>query len=191
MKLSKEKKLMLAGKYYDAGDPLLCQERLEAKKKCRNFNTLPIENKEKRDEILNNLFGSLSSPVTIEPPFYCDYGYNIFADSNLYMNHGCIILDVNKVTIGKNVLFGPNVQIYTATHPINPDERLSGKEAGYSINIGDNVWIGGGAIICPGISIGNNSVIGAGSVVTKSIPSLVFAAGNPCKVIKKIENNKI
>ena len=186
MKNSQEKKRMLEGKYYDAGDPLLCQERLEAKKKCRRFNSLPIENEGGRNEILKNLFGSLSPPVSIEPPFYCDYGYNISTGENLYINHGCIILDVNKVTIGKNVLFGPMVQVYTATHPLNPESRLTGKEAGYSITIGDNVWIGGGAIICPGITIGDGSVIGAGSVVTKSIPSRVFAAGNPCKVIKKL-----
>lgn len=118
--------------------------------------------------------------------FFCDYGYNIEIGKNFYANHNCIILDVNKVKIGNNVMFAPNVQVYTATHPIDAEERVSGVEMGYAIKIGDNVWIGGGAIICPGVKIGENTTIAAGSVVTKDIPANVLAAGNPCRIIREL-----
>ena len=122
-----------------------------------------------------------------KPPFYCDYGYNIKIGDVFFANFGCVILDVNRVEIGDNVLIGPNVQIYTATHPVDPAERLSLLETSKPIRIGNNVWIGGGSILCPGIRIGNNSSIGAGSVVTKDIPDNVVAVGNPCRVIREIE----
>ncbi|MDF2524594.1 MAG: maa, partial [Clostridiales bacterium] len=122
----------------------------------------------------------------IEAPFNCDYGYNIEVGENFYANYGCTILDVNKVIIGDNVLLAPNVQIYTAAHPVDPSKRLTGKEFAKPIVIGNNVWIGGGAIICPGVKIGDNVTIGAGSVVTKDVPENVVAAGNPCRVIRRI-----
>jgi maltose O-acetyltransferase len=119
------------------------------------------------------------------PPFHCDYGCNIYADESLYMNYGCVILDCNKVEIGKNVLFAPYVQIYTAYHPTDPKLRLLGELAS-PVKIGNNVWIGGGAIICPGVTIGDNTTIGAGSVVVKDIPNDVVAVGNPCKIIRHL-----
>ncbi len=125
--------------------------------------------------------------IHIEPPFYCDYGYNIEIDVNFYANFSRVILDVNKVVIGKNVMFGPMVQIYTASHPIIAEERIKGLELSKPITIGDNAWFGGGVIVCPGVTIGKNTTIGAGSVVTKDIPENVFAAGNPCRVIKKLK----
>lgn len=183
--MKSEKEKMLSGDYYDASDEELVIERDYAKNLIFEFNHTIPSDKEKRREIISRLIKAKGS-FHIEAPFYCDYGYNIEVGENFYANHGCIILDVNKVQIGNNVLLGPNVQIYTAAHPIDPAERLTGKEFAKPIVIGDNVWIGGGTIICPGVKIGNNVTIGAGSVVTKDIPDNVVAVGNPCKVIRKL-----
>ncbi len=180
-----EKEKMLAGDFYNADDEELIKERDYARSLTFEFNnTKPIE-KVKRQEILKKLIIAKGS-FHIEAPFNCDYGYNIEVGENFYANYGCIILDVNKVKIGDNVLLAPNVQIYTATHPTDPIERLTGKEYGKPIVIGNNVWIGGGTIICPGVTIGDNVTIGAGSVVTKDIDDNVIAGGNPCRVIKTI-----
>lgn len=178
-----EKEKMLAGELYDASDEQLVKEREYAKALIFKFNNTTPDKEQERQEILKQLIIS-KGRLKIEATFYCDYGYNIEVGENFYANHGCIILDVNKVLIGDNVLLGPNVQIYTAGHPVDPDERLTGKEFGEPITIGNNVWIGGGTIICPGVQIGDNVTIGAGSVVTKSIPGNVVVAGNPCRVIK-------
>jgi maltose O-acetyltransferase len=144
---------------------------------------------EQRIKALRQLIPSQGGNVWIEPPFYCDYGYNIELGDKVYFNFNCVILDVMKVQIGANTLIGPGVQIFTAMHPMNWKERASGLEFAKPVSIGSDVWIGGGAIICPGVSIGNRSVIGAGSVVTKDIPGNVFAAGNPCRVIKNLTEN--
>lgn len=183
--MKSEKEKMLAGELYNAEDPVLKQERLQARKILRSYNTSDPENMEMRSELLRKLIPE-SRGIRIEPPFYCDYGYNIIAGDNFYANFNCVILDVCRVVIGKNVMFGPYVQIYTATHPLQASERIKGPEAGKPIMIGDNVWIGGGAIVCPGVSIGHNTTIGAGSVVTRDIPDNVFAAGNPCRIIKNL-----
>lgn len=180
-----EKEKMLAGMFYNPGDEELFKDRLRAKKLCKKFNNLEPDNYEERTKVLKELFKT-DKECYIEPNFFCDYGYNIEIGENFYANHNCIILDVNKVKIGDNVFFAPNVQVYTATHPVDAQERISGKEMGYAIEIGDNVWIGGGSIVCPGVKIGKNTTIGAGSVVTKDIPDNVVAVGNPCRVIKNI-----
>lgn len=180
-----EKEKMLAGMFYNAADKELFMDRQRAKKLCKKFNELDPEKYEERKMLLKKLFQT-ENEYYIEPNFFCDYGYNIKIGKNFYANHNCTILDVNTVKIGNNVMFAPNVQVYTATHPLDAQQRISGKEMGYPIEIGDNVWIGGGAIICPGVKIGKNSTIGAGSVVTKDIPENVVAAGNPCKVIKNL-----
>lgn len=180
-----EKEKMLQSKLYDASDWELTEERDFARNLIYEFNNTKPHEKEKREKILKQLL-IVKGKINIEPPFYCDYGYNIEVGDNFFANFGCIILDVNKVRIGDNVLLAPYVQIYTATHPLEPKERLTLKEFAKPITIGNNVWIGGGSIICPGVTIGNNSVIGAGSVVTKDIPDNVLAAGNPCKIIKKL-----
>lgn len=183
--MSSEKEKMLKGELYNAADKELRSEREYARSLTFAFNAIRPHEIERRNQLIQQLIKAKGS-VTIEPPFYCDYGYNISVGENFYANFGCVILDVNTVQIGDNVLFGPNVQIYTAAHPTDPEERLSGLEYARPIIIGNNVWIGGGAIICPGIRIGDNTTIGAGSVVTRNIPSHVIAAGNPCKIIKTV-----
>jgi maltose O-acetyltransferase len=183
--MKSEKEKMLAGELYNAGNEELTKEREYARNLTFEFNHTRQSEKNKRQELIKQLIMAKGS-FHIEAPFYCDYGYNIEVGENFYANYGCIILDVNKVQIGDNALLAPNVQIYTAAHPTDPMERLTGKELSKPIVIGDNVWIGGGAIICPGVKIGDNVTIGAGSVVTKDLPDNVIAAGNPCKVIKSI-----
>lgn len=183
--MKSEKEKMLAGNFYYAGDEELTKEREYARNLIFEFNhSRPSEN-DKKQRVLKQLI-TAKGLFYIEGPFYCDYGYNIEVGENFYANYGCTILDVNKVKIGDNVMLAPNVQIYTAAHPIDPTERVTGKEFAKPIIIGNNVWIGGGAIICPGVKIGDNVTIGAGSVVTKDIPDDVIAAGNPCRVIKNI-----
>jgi len=184
MKTEKEK--MLAGELYNAADPELFAWRARCRELCKQLVDPHEERREEeRNRILTELFGR-EVDVTLQPPFYCDYGTNITLGSKVYFNFNCVILDVLPVVIGDNTLFGPAVQIYTATHPLDADERRSGLEAGKPVTIGKDVWVGGGAIICPGVTIGDRSVIGAGSVVTKSIPADVVAAGNPCRVIRSL-----
>lgn len=182
-----EKQKMLAGLAYDAWDKELYQERLSCRKTLQTLNNSIPETKAWReaiDKLIEN-----APDAYLEPPFRCDYGSNIKLGKRFYANFNCTILDVAEVFIGDNVMFGPNVQIYTASHPLDVKSRVSDAvEFGLSITIADNVWIGGGAIVLPGVSIGENSVIGAGSVVSKDIPANVVAAGNPCRVIKIIEN---
>ena len=182
-----EKQNMLAGDLYIASDPELVADRLRARNILLSYNSTLPDRTAERSQILKDLFGSLGPDPEIEPPFYCDYGYNIHAGRKLYMNFACVILDCNKVTIGDNVLLGPYVQIYTAYHPTDPSIRLAGRELSSPITIGDNVWIGGGAIILPGVTIGSNTTIGAGSVVAKDVPANVVVAGNPCKIIKRLK----
>lgn len=138
------------------------------------------------DELIRDILGKSGIGIHIEVPFHCDYGKNIEVGNNFFANYNCIILDCGKVIIGNNVLFAPNVSLYTAGHPIHPDSRNSGYEYGISISIGNNVWLGGNVVVNPGVHIGNNVVIGSGSVVTKDIPDNVIAVGNPCKVIREI-----
>lgn len=181
-----EKEKMLAGEMYNPADPLLLQERDEARRKVRVYNqTLETEG-EKRTQLLKELLGSTGENVYMEPNIRFDYGYNTYVGENFFANFDCTILDVCKVQIGDNCMFGPGVQIYTATHPLNPIERNSGKEYAKPITIGNNVWIGGSAVINPGVTIGDNAVIASGSVVTKDVPDNVVVGGNPAKVIKQI-----
>ena len=187
--MATEKQKMLSGALYNASDPELVNERSAARIFMRRFNDAGEDKMEQRIKALHQLIPSQGENVWIEPPFYCDYGYNIELGDKVYFNFNCVILDVMKVQIGANTLIGPGVQIFTAMHPMNWKERASGLEFSKPVSIGSDVWIGGGAIICPGVSIGNCSVIGAGSVVTKDIPGNVFAAGNPCRVIKNLTEN--
>ena len=180
-----QKELMLNGDYYDSSDKQLSDDRKIAIKLCRLFNSLEVDDIKVKKEVLKDLFQTEETPY-IEPNFWCDYGYNIKFGKKFYANHNLTILDVNTVTFGDNVMCGPNVQIYTAGHPLDATERISGLEFGKPIVIGDNAWIGGGAIILPNITIGNNVVIAAGSVVTKDIPDNVVVGGNPAKIIKKL-----
>lgn len=185
MKTEKEK--MLAGELYDALDNQLSAERLKARLLIKELNDTREDQTEERRRILKDLIPQAGADLWLQPPFYCDYGTNIKVGEKVFFNFNCVVLDVAQVTVGSRSLFGPNVQIYTATHPLNYKERASGLEYAKPIVIGEDVWIGGNAVVCPGVTIGDRSVIGAGSVVTKDIPADVFAAGNPCKVIRCLE----
>jgi len=180
-----EKEKMLAGELYDALDSELVKERERARDFCQELNATREGEQATRRRILGELFGSGGDSVWMQPPFYCDYGSNIHLGERVYFNFNCVVLDVCEVRIGDFTFFGPGVQIYTATHPMNAPLRRT-QEFGKPITIGSDVWVGGGAIICPGVTIGSKTVIGAGSVVTRDIPDGVFAAGNPCRVIREI-----
>ncbi|SKB01710.1 maltose O-acetyltransferase [Prosthecobacter debontii] len=184
MKTEKEK--MLAGELYDPLDPQLALERQRCRDLCQLINASREDQPEERRLLLEELFGQ-KTDAWIQPPFYCDYGTNISLGRKVFFNFNCVVLDVMPVTIGDFTLFGPAVQIYTATHPLDAEERRRGLEAAKAIHIGSDVWVGGGAIICPGVTIGDRSIIGAGSVVTKDIPADVIAAGNPCRVIRPVK----
>ena len=176
---------MLAGELYDPFDPALVQARDRARDLCQDLNATREKDTEVRRHILEQLFGKGGESVWMQPPFFCDYGSNILLGERVYFNFNCVVLDVCRVTIGDFTMFGPAVQIYTATHPMNAELRRK-QEFGKPIEIGSDVWVGGGAIICPGVKIGSKTVIGAGSVVTRDIPDGVIAAGNPCRVIREI-----
>lgn len=177
---------MLADELYIAADPVLTAMRSKARQLFSQYNQTNYDDFEARKDIMGQLLGKMGNNLDIQAPFFCDYGAHIFTGDNVFMNFNCIILDCAEVHIGNNVLFGPNVQIYTAYHPIIASERIKGPELAAPITIKDNVWVGGGAIICKGVTIGENTTIGAGSVVTRDIPDHVFAAGNPCRVIKAL-----
>ncbi|HYH55412.1 MAG TPA: sugar O-acetyltransferase [Anseongella sp.] len=180
-----EKEKMLKGELYDPLDAELSLERRKARLLLKQLNELPDNEEEQRQKVLRKLIPYQGADLWLQPPFYCDYGSNIYTGSKVFFNFNCVILDVMNVIIGDNALFGPAVQIYTAMHPSGWKERASGLEFARPVTIGSHVWVGGGAVICPGVTIGDRTVIGAGSVVTKNIPEDVFAAGNPCRVIRQ------
>ena len=182
-----EKEKCRLGLLYDANyDPEILADRERAKELLYDYNRLRPFEQIRRTELLKKLLGKTGENLIIEPPFACDYGYNIEVGENFYANVNLVILDGAKVCIGDNAFIAPNVGIYTAGHPIYPDTRNSAFEYGKEVTIGDNVWLGGNTVVCPGVHIGDNVVIGAGSVVTKDIPDWSIAAGNPCRVIRKI-----
>ena len=181
-----QKERMLAGLPYKAWLDGLGEERMENKLKIHEYNLTRPDDKKKMKKMIKDILGKTGEDVCVEQPFRCDYGKNIEVGNNFFANYNCVILDVAKVTIGENVMFAPNVSIYTAGHPIHPESRNSGYEYGIPVTIGDNVWVGGNVVITPGVKIGNNVVIGAGSVVTKDIPDNVIAVGSPCRVIREI-----
>ncbi len=177
---------MLWGEFYNPADPELEEMRTNARLLLYTFNQTRETELALRLSILDELIPNKQGDLFIQPPFYCDYGTNIQVGAQVHMNFNCVILDEAKVIIGNRTLLGPNVQIYTATHPMSAVQRAEPEELAKPIAIGNDVWVGGGAIICPGVVIGDRTVIGAGSVVTRNIPSDVFAAGNPCRVIRKL-----
>lgn len=183
MKTEKEK--MLSGELYLAGDSELLKERRNAKRLLRKLNITEFLVTKPAKSILAELIPNAPKSLYIEPPFHCDYGYNIHCGENVYFNVNCVVLDTMKISIGSNVLFGPGAQIYAASHPLDATTRKT-LEMSKPVTIGNDCWIGGGAIICPGVTIGNGCVIGAGAVVTKDIPDYSLAVGNPAKVIKKL-----
>ena len=183
MKTEREK--MLAGELYDPNDPELVAGRQRARSLCRALTGSSSSAQASRRETLTQLLARGGDTVGIEPPFYCDYGFNIELGEHVYFNFNCVILDVCPVVIGNYTFFGPAVQIYTATHSFSAELRRQG-ESGKPVTIGSDVWVGGGAIILPGVRIGSRTVIGAGSVVTRDVPDDVLAVGNPCQVIRRL-----
>lgn len=182
-----EKEKAAKGLLYNANyDREILSDRDHAKETLYHYNNLHPSKVDERKQVVRNLLGKTGHEFTIEPPFYCDYGYNIEIGENFFSNMNFVILDGAKVTIGSNVFIAPNVGIYTAGHPFDVEQRNEGLEYAYPVTIGNNVWIGAGVHILPGVSIGDNTVIGAGSIVSKSIPASVLAVGNPCQVIREI-----
>ena len=181
-----QKERMLSELPYKAWMDGLSDERAAAKRLVYEYNRLHPDENARRDRLIRELIGTCGKEIYIEAPFRCEYGSNIEVGENFYSNYNLTILDVAKVKIGSNVMFAPNVSVYTAGHPLHPGSRNSGYEYGISVTIGDNVWVGGNVVINPGVHIGNNAVIGSGSVVTKDIPANALAAGNPCRVIRMI-----
>jgi maltose O-acetyltransferase len=191
--MKSEKEKMLLGEYYNSRDDELIADYHKAKRLLQEYNSLDSKKTERREIILKELFCKVGGGVWIEPAFYCDYGEHIAIGENTFINFNCVLLDDNKITIGKNGLLAPGVHIYTAMHPLKASDRII-IEKGNSryltssrpVVIGDNVWIGGNTVIMPGVTIGNNVTLGAGSVVTKNVPDNKLAFGNPCKIIKDI-----
>ena len=184
-----EKEKMIAGEIYFANDPELVADRMFARSQSQIINQ--AESAELRSQLLKETFGRTGKKIYMEPVINFDYGYNIFVGENFYANFNCTFLDVSTIEIGDNCMFAPNVQLYTATHPLHPVKRNSGLEYAKPIKIGDNVWLGGGVIVTPGVTLGNNVVVGAGSVVTKSFPDNVVIAGNPARIIKTVEEEPL
>jgi maltose O-acetyltransferase len=180
-----EREKMIRGELYNPLDAELVASRMRARDLCQRLNATREAEEHERRNILRELFGRGGDTVWMQPPFFCDYGSNIECGERVFFNFNCVVLDVCKVSIGDFTLFGPAVQIYTPMHPLDAKLRRE-QEFGKPVEIGSDVWVGGGAIILPGVRIGAKSVIGAGSVVTRDIPERVFAAGNPCRVIREI-----
>ncbi len=180
-----EREKMLAGEMYDPFDAELVAGRARARDLCQDLNATREAQADERRRILRDLFGAGGDSVWMQPPFFCDYGRNIELGQRVFFNFNCVVLDVCRVRIGDYTLFGPAVQIYTPMHPFDAQQRRR-QEFGKPVDIGSDVWVGGGAVILPGVRIGSRAVIGAGSVVTRDVPDDVFAAGNPCRVIRQI-----
>ncbi|MDF2512784.1 MAG: galactoside O-acetyltransferase [Herbinix sp.] len=191
----------LEGEYYNCHDKIFLEYKKQARELLAEYNSLSYHQKTEKREVLKKLFGNIGTNVSVGSPFICDYGRNTYLGNNVSVNMNCTFVDCNKILIGDNVLIASNVQIYTATHPVELDERLIpdwNPESGdyfcrtyaLPVTIGDGCWIGGGVIILPGVNIGKGSVIGAGSVVTKDIPDHCVAVGNPCRFIRRINGDK-
>lgn len=184
--MSEQKDRMLAGELYRADDPELRADAERCDRLLKRYNATGAEDVDERIVILRELLGSVGDGVVIKPPLAMDYGSQTIIGAGTFVNSGAVILDVCRVVIGADVQIGPNVQLLTPTHPLEPELRRSGAEAAEPITIGDNVWLGGGVIVCPGVSIGRDAVVGAGAVVTRDLPPGVLAVGNPARVIRQL-----
>lgn len=181
-----QKAKMLAGELYQANDPELQAAQLRAQEILAKFNAAPANAEQERRSLLVSLFAHLGEGAVIRPLLRCDYGSNVAIGARSFINFDCVLLDCNRITIGDEVQFGPGVHVYTATHPLDAPLRRSGAEYALPVAIGHGVWLGGGVIVCPGVSIGENTVVGAGSVVTRNLPANAVAAGNPCRVMRAL-----
>ncbi|WP_435359456.1 maltose acetyltransferase domain-containing protein [Haloarchaeobius sp. DFWS5] len=182
-----EKEKMLRGDLYDPSDPILSEEHHHAREECQRFNRTDVSETAERNVILADLFGAVGDDVTVKPPFRCDYGYNISVGDRFFANFDCVFLDVCAIDFGDDCMLGPGVHVYTATHPLEADERASGEEYGKPVTVGDDVWIGGQAVVNPGVTIGDGAVVAAGAVVTDDVPPAVVVGGNPTAVIKELD----
>jgi maltose O-acetyltransferase len=180
-----EKEKMLNGERYDPDDPELAADRTRARERTRRYNCSTAD--DDRRAMLRELLGSLGEDCRIEPPFRCDYGYNIHVGERFYANFDCVMLDVCRIDVGRNCKLGPGVHIYTATHPLGPDERRAGAEYGKPVTVGDNVWVGGNAVLNPGVTVGDDAVVASGAVVTDDVPDGVLVQGNPASVVTNLE----
>lgn len=181
-----EKEKMLAGEMYDPHDPTLVEERRDARRLTAEFNATAADEADRRESLLRDLFGSVGENPHVEPPFRCDYGYNVHVGDDFAANFDCVILDVCRVEFGDDCMVAPGVHVYTATHPLDAEERVAGEEYGKPVTVGDRVWLGGGAIVNPGVTIGDDSVVASGAVVTRDVPSDVLVQGNPAEVVKEL-----
>ena len=183
-----EREKMLRGELYDPTDPELVADRKAARALTRRLNRTTEAETDRRRELLADLFGTVGEECYLELPFRCDYGYNIHVGDSFFANFGCVVLDVCRVEIGRNCMLGPGVHIYTATHPLDASERVAGLEYGKPVTIGDDVWIGGRAVLNPGVTVGDGSVIGSGAVVTEDVPANAVVQGNPATVVKELDS---
>jgi maltose O-acetyltransferase len=183
-----EKEKMLEGELYDPSDPELAAERRRAREYTRRFNRTDGTEPEVRRSLLDELFGSTGEDPHVEPPFRCDYGYNVHVGDGFYANFDCVILDVRRVEMGRNCWLGPGVHVYTATHPLDAETRVEGPEYGKPVTMGDDVWVGGRAVIDPGVEIGDSAVVAAGAVVTDDVPENTVVGGNPATVVKELDD---
>ncbi|MEZ0366564.1 sugar O-acetyltransferase [Mycobacterium sp. pUA109] len=182
-----QRERMLHGEWYRPDDPELVASRAACQRVLEAFNTTGVDDEQRRHQLLGDLLGSLGAGTTILPRFQCDYGTYIHIGAHSFVNYDAILLDCAPIRIGNDVSIGPRAQLLTALHPVDDhDARRDGWESASPIVIGDNVWLGGGVIVCPGVTIGDNAVIGAGSVVTRDVPASVLAVGNPCRVIRAL-----
>ncbi|AEW97581.1 MULTISPECIES: sugar O-acetyltransferase [Streptomycetaceae] len=184
--MGEQKKRMLAGEWYLPDDPELAAESLRRAELCAAYEAVAPADAARREEILRELLGSVGEGVRVRAPFRCDFGYNITIGSGTFVNFGAVFLDTGRITIGADVQIGPNVQVLTPVHEMDPARRREGWEKGVPVTIGDNVWLGGGVIVCPGVTIGADTVVGAGSVVTRDLPPRVLAVGNPARVVRSL-----
>ncbi|MDB4997357.1 MAG: galactoside O-acetyltransferase [Myxococcaceae bacterium] len=184
--MSSQRERMLAGELYVGSDPELLEEGRRAMRLQERYNRSSIDDATERRRILEELLGSVGADVEIRPPFHCDYGFQIHIGARTFVNFNLVALDVGRITIGDDVQIGPNVQLLTPTHPTDPEPRRAKLEAAKPIVIGHNVWLGGGVIVCPGVTIGDDTVVGAGAVVVRDLPPRVIAVGNPARIVRSV-----
>jgi len=178
---------MRRGEPYDPTDPELVAERRHARELTRRYNRSEASEAERRRELLEDLFGTVDGDAHVEPPFRCDYGYNLHVGGGFFANFGCVALDVRRIEFGENCLLGPGVHVYTATHPLDAAERAAGLESGRPVVVGDDVWIGGRAVLNPGVAVGDRAVVASGAVVTRDVPPDTVVRGNPAEVVRELD----